>query len=164
MERITDILDENGTVIATNSLDEAHAKGLLHRSIHILVIDDSKRIFIRRRPASKLVYPNLWTSSVGTHVLKDMDPDVIAQTALKDFLGLDAPVQRLGERHVQDDFENEVITFYICKANSIALLNPDESSEGAFTAIEQIQQLGETGQTTPHLLSALEIYTNSLDA
>lgn len=161
MERITDILDENVMAIDARSLDEAHAKGLLHRSIHVLVIDDTGKIFIRRRPTNKPIYPDLWTSSVGTHVLKGMIPDTVAQMALKDFLGLERPLQRLGEQRVHDHFENEVITIYSCRANSIATLNPNESSEGAFMTIEQIQQLGENDKTTPHLLSALEAYKSS---
>lgn len=57
MQRITDILSENGEIIDTKDLDEAHAKGLLHRSIHILVVNDAEEIFVRKRPANKPIYP-----------------------------------------------------------------------------------------------------------
>lgn len=158
MERITDILDNDGKVIGTASLDEAHAKSLLHRSVHVLVINDAGEPFVRKRPADKPIYPALWTSSVGTHVLHGMNPDDVAQSALKDFLGIDTPVQRVGETHIQDAFENEIITVYSCTANAITDLNPKESSDGAFMSIEQIQQHGDAYETTPHLLGALELY------
>ncbi len=162
MERITDIVDANGKIIGVSGLDEAHAKGLLHRSVHVLVVNDAGEIFIRRRPSNKPIYPDLWTSSVGTHVLHGMSPDRVAQSALKDFLGIDARVQLVGEALVQDEFENEVISVYICKADTVTDLNPQESSEGAFMPIERIKQLGETHTTTPHLLGALAVYRNSL--
>jgi isopentenyl-diphosphate Delta-isomerase len=162
MERITDILNENGTSIDIKSLDEAHAKGLLHRSVHVLVVDDTGKVFVRKRPLDKPIYPGLWTSSVGTHVLHGMNPGDVAQTALKDFLGLDTPVQQLGEQRIQDEFENEIITVYSCKANAITGLNPNESSEGAFMTVEQVQQLGNAHDATPHLIGALGVYQNSL--
>lgn len=157
MERITDILNDHGAVIDSISLDEAHEKGLLHKSIHILVIDETGKVFVRRRPADKLMYSGLWTSSVGTHLLIGMDPDTAAQAALQYFLGLEAPVMQIGEQHVHDEFENEIITVYSCSANAVGTLNTSEGSEGAFMTIEQIHQLSEAHQVTPHLLAAVAL-------
>jgi isopentenyldiphosphate isomerase len=159
MERITDILDEEGRVTGSMSLDEAHAKGILHRSIHVLVVDKTGRIFVRRRPASKPIYSDLWTSSVGTHVLSGMNPDEVAKTALKDFLGLDVQLSKIGEVRINDQFENEFITVYFCSADSIVALDPSESSEGAFMFAAQIQKLDEAHKTTPHLIGAVGVYT-----
>lgn len=70
-------------------------------------------------------------------------------------------MQQVGETHIKDAFENEIITVYFCNANSVTDLNPNESSDGAFMTAEQIRQRGDAHETTPHLLGALEVYRTS---
>ena len=161
-DKAVDIIDKDGTVLGVEEVQATHDKHLLHRAVHILVINDENKVFARQRPKTKLVYPGLWTSSVGAHVLSGMTPDATAATGLKDFLGLELPLHKLGEAHVTDSFEDEIITIYTCRANAIPSLNPDESNDGRFMSLEEINYYSYMKEATPHLLSSVKLLSESL--
>ena len=153
-------LDENLQPIGTLSLEEIHSKGLLHRSIHILVINNKGEIFIRKRSSKKKLYPGVLSSSVGAHVLKNQTPEECAKVNLKSFLNLDLPLEKIGEGRVKDEIENEHIVVFLCKSEKVKNLNPDESDEGQFMNIDEVKELINQKQTTPHLAKALKFIEN----
>ncbi len=157
--RYLDIIDASGKIERSVPVEIAHKELLLHRSIHILVVNDGAEIYVRLRPQTKAIYPNLWTSSVGAHVLSGSSPDETAKKELKNFLGLEVPLQKIGEQKVADTFENELITIYTCRSNSVAL-NKLEGDAGEFMNTEKINQLANEGKTTPHLLTSLKVFNS----
>ncbi len=154
--RVVDILDDQRQVVAAEPIEAAHTKGLLHRSIHVLVVDGGSQVFVRQRPANKPIYPGLWTSSVGTHVLTGDTDEKTAVAGLRYFLGLEDPLENIGERRVHDAFENEIITVFRCRADAVPNLNAAEGADGRFMSLAKIRELAASGRTTPHLMAALE--------
>lgn len=152
------VIDENGKVIEKFDSDIVHQKGLLHRAIHILVVDDLGRIFVRRRSKNKKLYPGIYSSSVGAHVLAEDSEDMTAKNNLEKFLGLSLPLLKIGNAQVDDNIENELITVYLCKSNIIPSLNLQESEKGSFLQLSEIWKLIQRHETTPHLATAIEIY------
>ena len=67
-EELLDILDENGRVIGSAPRSEIHARGLLHRVVHVVVRDHAGRLLLQKRAASKDTHPGMWDTSVGGHV------------------------------------------------------------------------------------------------
>ncbi len=47
---------------------EIHAKGLLHREIHVWIITSDNKIVFQKRSATKDTYPNTLGASIGGHV------------------------------------------------------------------------------------------------
>lgn len=66
-----DVLNENREY--TNSVasrDECHKKGLWHKAVVVFIIsNDNKRILLQQRSANKKLWPNLWDTTAGGHVL-----------------------------------------------------------------------------------------------
>lgn len=157
--RYLDIIDDSGHIERSVPVKLAHDQLLLHRSIHILVISSEGNLYVRLRPKSKAVYPNLWTSSVGAHVVSGSTPDETAKEELRNFLGLETPLKKISEQKVTDNFENELITIYTCNADTVTL-NKSEGDAGEFMDFNQIRQLAKEGKTTPHLMTALKSLNN----
>lgn len=157
-QRPLTVIQADGTPLETLTSHEVHSRGLLHRSIHILVVNDRGDLFVRRRPGSKEFYPGVWSSSVGAHVLDGETPIQAAEKNLKVYLGLEVPVTVLAEAPIHDAVENELITYFVAKSNNIDDLNPEESSEGRFMSPNELTTLIENHQTTPHLATGFRIY------
>lgn len=71
MDEFFDVINENGEY--TNSVasrDECHKKGLWHKAVVVFIIsNDNKRILLQQRSANKKLWPNLWDTTAGGHVL-----------------------------------------------------------------------------------------------
>ena len=94
-----------------------------------------------------------------------MSGDSAEQTAangLRYFLGLEVPVDFIGETHVQDPYENELITVFRCNADTIPTLNPAGGSEGSFMPETDIKELIINEQTTPHLAAAIALLAQDI--
>ena len=63
-----DVVDEHDRVLMQLPRDEVHSRGLRHRAAHILVLDQSGRVFVQRRAWWKECQPGLWDTSAAGHV------------------------------------------------------------------------------------------------
>ena len=61
------IVDQYNNIIGKEKRDIIHQKGLIHRDIHILIFNEKREIFLKKRNQN-INYPNLWESSVAGHV------------------------------------------------------------------------------------------------
>lgn len=116
MVRLLQVIDEAGNQLREETVDKIHQEKLLHRSVHVIVVNNKGKIFLRRRSFKKKLYPGVWTTSVGVHVFVGESPDEAAQRGLKNILGLTVPVEKIVEEKVQDEMENELTTLYISYA------------------------------------------------
>ena len=119
-------------------------------------------MFVRKRSKSLELYPGVWTSSVGEHVFHGETVDETAKRALADFLGLNLPLSSLSAVHVHDQIENELMSVYTARGDTVPHLNPEHSEEGHFLSIEELLGVIERGESTPHLQEAVKLYVASL--
>jgi len=62
------LVDENDEAIGTMSKAESHdGDGVLHRAFSLFLFDDSGRLLLQRRAASKRLWPMYWSNSVCSH-------------------------------------------------------------------------------------------------
>ena len=55
-EEIFDVIDENNKVIGKATRKEVHAKGLLHRAVHILIVNSKGEMLLQKRSMTKDLY------------------------------------------------------------------------------------------------------------
>ena len=67
-EEMLEVVDENDNVIGIASRKEIHARGLLHREIHVLFVTPAGDIIFQKRSMSKDTNPGCLTVTVGGHV------------------------------------------------------------------------------------------------
>lgn len=151
------VIDTNGTLLRKENSDTIHKTGALHRAIHILVVNNNREIFIRKRSSEKKLYPGIWSTSVGAHILEEDTPEETAEINLAKFLGLKLPLTLIGECRVKDEIENEIMYVFVCNAQVINRLNPEESDEGKFMGFDEIREMIKRNETTPHLSASIDL-------
>ena len=67
-EELLDVVDEDDRVIGVEKRGEIHARGLMHRAVHILVFNHRGELFLQKRSMNKDENPGLWDSSAAGHV------------------------------------------------------------------------------------------------
>jgi isopentenyl-diphosphate delta-isomerase type 1 len=141
------VVDEDDNVIGEATREECHSEsGLIHRSVYIFVLNDRNDLFIQRRSMSKDLYPGYYTGSATGHVDYGEDYDEAAGRELREELGIDAPLQRLGKVKSFSESEREISVIYICRCNGPFEFNRKEITEGIFMSIEDIKRSLETGE------------------
>lgn len=154
LETYSDDGSENGI----SPTETIHEKNLLHKAVHVLIINSKGQVFVRKRPLTKKVYPGMFTSSVGAHVALDETPDTASTVNLSKYLGLSLPLTKIGEIHIKDEFENEQVSIYVGRADEIPNLNEEQSGiRSRFMSIEEIQRL-KNERITPHLREAVHLF------
>ena len=83
-----DLVDERDEVIGRVTRRDAHARGLRHRAVHVLIFDSAGRVYLQKRSSGKDVAPGAWDSSCSGHVDAGEDHDAAAVRELCEELGL----------------------------------------------------------------------------
>lgn len=94
-EELLDVVDENDRVIAIKTRGEIHARGLMHRAVHILVFNSNGELFLQKRSMQKDENPGLWDSSAAGHVDSGENYHDCARRELAEELGVVDPVELL---------------------------------------------------------------------
>ncbi len=85
-----DIVDTSDRVIGSAPRSEIHARGLLHRAVHLWLHDPAGRILLQRRSLSKDREPGKWTSSVSGHVNAGEEYDAAIYREIPEEIGIPA--------------------------------------------------------------------------
>ena len=94
-EEIFDVCDECDRVIGQAPRSIVHARKLLHRAVHVFVINSTGQLLVQKRSATKDEYPLCYTSSASGHLATGESYDAAAQRELLEELGLRAALQPL---------------------------------------------------------------------
>lgn len=111
MPEMIEIYDENHQktgIIKTRQ--EVHEKGFLHKTIHVWVLDNKKRLLIQKRALSKKTYPGMWDVSCAGHISAGETPKQAAVKELMEETGLTANMDELQYiTTIEKFFSNETI-------------------------------------------------------
>jgi 16S rRNA (adenine1518-N6/adenine1519-N6)-dimethyltransferase len=87
-EDIFDIVNEQDEVIGSAPRSEVHARGLLHRAVHLWIYHPDGRILLQLRTPTKDRHPNTWDSSAAGHVDAGEDYLTAAHRETEEELGI----------------------------------------------------------------------------
>jgi isopentenyl-diphosphate delta-isomerase type 1 len=139
-EDIFDIVNERDEVIGRAPRSEVHARGLLHRAVHVLVFNSRGEVFLQKRSMKKDRQPGVWDSSCSGHVDSGEDYDQTAVRELGEEIGLhlNAPPTRLFKLDACAETDAEFVWVYRCQNNGPFQLDPDEIETGDWFAPERV--------------------------
>lgn len=136
-----DIVSEDGRVIGSASRREAHARGLLHRVVHVLVFDLEGRLLLQKRSPLKDIAPCKWDTSVGGHVARGEDIQQALLREMKEELSMEeCPVSFLYSYVHRDSEENELVYSFRCTYAGTIIPNPREIDEVRFWKVPEIER------------------------
>jgi len=135
-EEIFDVVNESDEVIDRKPRSVVHARGLLHRAVHVLVFNSRGEIFLQKRSMKKDRQPGVWDSSCSGHVDSGENYDETAVRELREELGLkaSAPLQKLFKIDVCPETDAEFVWVYRCESEGPFQLHPDEIEAGGWFA------------------------------
>lgn len=135
-EEIFDVVNERDEVVGQAPRREVHARGLLHRAVHVLVFNVRGEVFLQKRSMSKDTCPGLWDSSSSGHVDAGEAYDACAVRELREEIGLVVaqPPERLFKLAACMETGQEFVWVYRLKGDGPFTLHPDEIERGAWFA------------------------------
>jgi len=141
---ILDVVDTDNQVIGQATRKEVHEKGLMHRSVHIFMIDRDQRLYIQKRAESKETFPGAHDSSAAGHLEAGEGYHECAAREVEEELGL-APDQhvmfQVGELGASEDNGFEHVRFYVAQTGHEPTPNPEEVAGGAFYTLDEVEDL-----------------------
>ncbi len=141
-EDIFDIVNDRDEVVGSKPRSEVHARGLLHRAIHVLVFNSRGEIFLQKRSMKKDRQPGVWDSSCSGHVDSGEDYDQTAVRELREEIGLrlNAPPMKLFKINACADTDAEFVWVYTCENDGPFQLHPDEIETGDWFRPKHVSQ------------------------
>ena len=135
-EEIFDVVNELDEVIDRKPRSEVHARGLLHRAVHVLVFNTRGEVFLQKRSMKKDRQPGLWDSSASGHLDSGEDYDACAVRELREeiSLSLTQPPRRLFKIDACEETDAEFVWVYRCESEGPFTLHPEEIDEGGWFA------------------------------
>lgn len=139
-EEIFDVVNERDEVIGTQTRNEVHRLGLMHRATHVLVFNSRGQVFLQKRSMKKDRQPGLWDSSASGHVDSGEDYDACAVREVGEELGLQlrSTPQRLFKVAASQETDQEHVWVYRCEAEGPFQLHPDEIESGDWFAPAEV--------------------------
>lgn len=139
-----DVVDERDEIVGSAGRDEIHRRGLLHRSVHVFLVDGAGRLYLQKRAPWKKEHPLRWDSSASGHVLRGETYEAAACRELAEELGIDASVTRVLSVPASPRTGWEHSALFLVRDSAGVLYpvpNPQEIVEGRFFTEGEIEEL-----------------------
>ena len=129
-----DVVDRNDVVVGQALRREVHAKGLLHRAIHVLIFNGKGQVFLQKRSMKKDIAAGPWDSSCSGHVDQGEGYDQACHRELGEELGLHLPKapDRWFRIEACPETGQEFVWVYRLTHEGPFVLHPDEIETGAW--------------------------------
>lgn len=152
---LLDVVDEGDNVIAVKTRGEIHARGLMHRAVHILVFNSQGELFLQKRSMSKDEQPGKWDSSAAGHVDSGEDYLDCARREIDEELGIDAvrEFELLFKLPASALTGNEHCMVYRYCFDGPMVLHAEEIDEGSWISPQLLDR--RVAQADPELTEAL---------
>ena len=134
-----DVVNERDEVVGRATRREVHARGLLHRAVHVLVFDGAGRVFLQKRSMTKDMSPGLWDSSCSGHLDAGEDYEAAAVRELGEEIGVHgAAPARWFRIAACTETAQEFCWVYRLRHDGPFVLHPGEIERGEWVALEEL--------------------------
>lgn len=141
LEEYLEIVDQNGKVIGSAPRSKVHGNpSLMHRVIHVLVVNKRGEILLQKRSQKKDVAPGRWDTSVGGHVGVGEDLLTSLRREMQEELSIagDEPEYLYSYTH-SNAYETELVATFRFPYDGDFLFNPEEIDEIRFWSFDEIR-------------------------
>ena len=121
-DELFDVVDANDQVIGQEKRAVVHRKKLLHRAVHVFILNKRGEVFLQKRSRLKDAHPGVWDSSVAGHLDSGEGYECCA-------------VRELGEEAGQHVVEGDGR-----KLTRVGVLPPTEETGWEFVHLFEVQQ------------------------
>jgi isopentenyldiphosphate isomerase len=141
-EEYLEIVDVNGEVVGSAPRSKVHGDpSLVHRVVHVLVLNKGGEILLQKRSENKDVAPGRWDTSVGGHVGIGEDLITSSMREMYEELGVtgDDPEYLYSYMH-SNAYETELVTTFRYVYDGEFYFNREEIDEIRFWSFDEIRK------------------------
>jgi 16S rRNA (adenine1518-N6/adenine1519-N6)-dimethyltransferase len=135
-----DVVDDQNNVLRQATRHEVHSERLLHRAVHIFVLNQRGELFLQRRSRWKDAHPLRWDSSAAGHLNAGQGYDETAPRELMEELGVTAECAPIGDLPASRATGWEFVRLYRAEHDGPFHLAPAEIDSGGFFTLEQLDR------------------------
>jgi 16S rRNA (adenine1518-N6/adenine1519-N6)-dimethyltransferase len=135
-----DVVNERNEVIQQLPRGEVHAKGLLHRAVHVFVINVRGEIYLQKRSHLKDVSPLKWDSSAAGHLDVGESYAACAIRETREEIGIEIPSTELAAQlPAGTHTDHEFVELHLARHNGPMRPFPEEIACGEWFTPEIIE-------------------------
>ena len=139
---ILPIFDKNNKLVGSAPRYLCHSNPvLIHRAVHVIVLDSEGRILLQKRSKNKEIQPGKWDTSVGGHLEMGENYPVAAKREMIEEIGLSNVKLKYAysyQHHNEQETEN--VKTYVCTCDGPFKPNKHEISGIKFWAVPDIKK------------------------
>lgn len=136
---VFDVVNERNEVTGQLTRGEVHARKLLHRAVHIFVINSRGKIYLHQRSHLKDVSPMKWDSSAAGHLDAGEAYADAAVRELKEEIGIDVPSTELAAQIAAGEHtDQEFVELRLARHDGPIRCLPEEIATGEWFKPEDI--------------------------
>jgi len=136
---IFDVVNERNEVIGQKTRGEVHAQGLLHRAVHVFLINKRGDVFLQMRSHLKDVSPLKWDSSAAGHLDVGESYAACAIREVHEEVGIEITGTELAAQlPAGEHTDHEFVELHIARHNGPVRCLPEEVPYGEWFSPEQI--------------------------
>ncbi|MBS0262377.1 MAG: NUDIX domain-containing protein [Planctomycetes bacterium] len=140
-EEIFDVVDEHDQVIGQAPRSVVHAKKLLHRAVHILVLNSRGELLLQKRSALKDEYPCRYTTSASGHLSAGESYETAAPRELEEELGLHGELVWLAKFPAGPETSYEHTVVYEMTTDQEPRIDPVEIDAATFHSFAEVEEM-----------------------
>jgi len=134
------VVDENDEPVTPHSRAAIHRENLLHRAVHILLVNDKGELLLQKRSYRKDRFPGCWDSSASGHVNAGESYLDCATRELEEEIGAQTNLIELGSVPASRATGHEFIQIFGGTHDGPFHWNPHEIETGGFFRLEMINE------------------------
>ena len=126
------VVDKNDRILRYAQRSDVHGNNLLHRAVHILILNQANDVYLQQRSRWKDRHPLKWDSSAAGHVTAGESYDETARRELQEELGVNVPLRKILKLPSPARADHEFIWLYRGGIRGNPIPNRNEIESGAF--------------------------------
>jgi len=149
-DELLDIINADDVVITQHMRSVVHRQGLLHRGVHIFLVNPDGRLLVQKRSHQRDNFPLALDCSVSEHVKASEDYQQAAMRGLREELGLQhAELHPLVKFKMSYGVNDEEISL-LYESNvdpALVQFDPDEVDDIAYYSLDELATMMGNGET-----------------
>jgi 16S rRNA (adenine1518-N6/adenine1519-N6)-dimethyltransferase len=132
------VVDEDDRPLKPTDRATIHRDNLLHRAVHIFLVNHRGELLLQKRSYRKDRFPRRWDSSAAGHVDADESYPDCAMRELREEIGVEAVLERLGKLPASEITGHEFIEIFAGIHEGPFHWNQHEIETGGFFKLDMI--------------------------
>lgn len=148
---LCDVVDSEDRPTGSRLRSEVHVNNLLHRAVHLWILNSRGELFLQKRSPWKINHPDLWCSSAAGHVDAGETYEEAGHREMLEEIGADCHLVKFWKTGATEETGFEFVEYFVGRCDGPFRFAPGEVETGDFFPVDQVRRWVERspGEFTP---------------